>query len=320
MNGYRRKLLGLGISIVEIFIFCLSSTSALAVAIPDASVTPGTYTMRTTLEWGGEMAGTVYDDFSSQLGQPGYVDVTLGDNYARSATNGGEGREIIAAASAQISGTAAPGTSWINTARVESNIDYYWRVEATDSAACALIPECAGITQVPVTATFSAETYALTSASMTALAWSFIGSQAFMGSDKLLMVDRSENFGGSGGYVFSSLLPPPDGPGFVDTFVPLGVEQDLTIRSEIHLGFIPQDGINDFYGKAVALVDPIIAIDPDFAYADIFEIHVSENIALNDPAIQAFAPPASVPLPGTSWLFGSGLLGLLIVAGRRITI
>ena len=88
--------------------------------------------------------------------------------------------------------------------------------------------------------------------------------------------------------------------------------------TEILLATIPQE--IDYFAKATAIIDPVIEIDPEFAYAEYFDILVSPNIVLNDPTIEPIPVPEpfpSVPLPAAVWLFGSGLIGLTGIARRK---
>ena len=291
------------------------ATDALALTIPDSTVSPSQFRLEAELLWQGDMAGEFIRDFKSETGAPGLVDVTLGDNFAKAATNGGEGKEIIAITTAQISGTVTdlPGVSYIGSAIAKSRIDYNWRVEPKDAAACQLVPECAGITSVPLILTFEAWTVALGTANVHASVWAFIGSLAFDRSDKALGVANSTFF--EGGYMVDFALPPPDGPGFLDAIVPLGVEHDIWISTEIQL----DHGTQDYFGKATAFIDPVIEVDPAFEHRDFFDILVSPNIILNDPAISAFPPPMppQVPVPAAIWLFGSGLIGMIAIARRK---
>ena len=61
--------------------------------------------------------------------------------------------------------------------------------------------------------------------------------------------------------------------------------------TEILLATIPQE--IDYFAKATAIIDPVIEIDPEFAYAEYFDILVSPNIVLNDPTIEPFTRPGT---------------------------
>ena len=65
----------------------------------------------------------------------------------------------------------------------------------------------------------------------------------------------------------------------------------------------------DFWGgfaQSLAIMDPLITIDPTWEYAEWFDLIVSPGVV-----------PAIVPVPAAAWLYVSGLFGLIVIARRK---
>lgn len=65
--------------------------------------------------------------------------------------------------------------------------------------------------------------------------------------------------------------------------------------------------------SADAYADPIITIDPDWEYAEFYEL----SFGMADTYFTHETTVSAVPIPAAAWLFGSGLIGLIGVARRK---